>query len=416
MDAQMLLILILSFITFDFILEQILDFLNLKYQKKELPDELQGIYDEKKYQQSLAYQKENTRLSFITSTFSFLLAFALLITGGFGYIDTFLRGRVDQADLLPLVYFAVLFLASDLLNIPFQWYQTFVIEEKFGFNKTTPKLFILDKLKGYLLAFIIGGLLLWALITLLNQLGEGFWIYFLAIIAAFMLFMNMFYTTLILPLFNKLKPLEEGELKRAISNYSMKINFPIHNIFVIDGSKRSSKANAFFSGLGKKKKIVLYDTLIEKHTTEELVAVLAHEVGHYKKRHIVSGMFLSIVQVAIMLFILSKMIFNADLSLALGAEQWGIHLNLMAFAILYSPISRLTGLLMNVFSRKNEFEADAFATNTYSGEALKVALKKLSVDNLSNLLPHSLYVFFHYSHPPLLQRLKAIELKQKQLS
>ena len=416
MDDQVLLILILSFITFDFILEQILDFLNLKYQKKELPDELKGIYDEKKYQQSLAYQKENTRLSFITSTFSFLLAFALLIRGGFGYIDTLLRAWVDHADLLPLVYFAILFLGSDLLNLPFQWYHTFVIEEKFGFNKTTPKLFILDKLKGYLLAFIIGGLLLWALITLLNQLGEGFWIYFLVIIGAFMLFMNMFYTTLILPLFNKLKPLEEGELKRAISNYSIKINFPIHNIFVIDGSKRSSKANAFFSGLGKKKKIVLYDTLIEKHTTEELVAVLAHEVGHYKKRHIVSGMFLSVVQVAIMLFILSKMIFNVNLSLALGAGQWGIHLNLMAFAILYSPISRLTGLLMNVFSRKNEYEADAFATNTYNGEALKVALKKLSVDNLSNLLPHSLYVFFHYSHPPLLQRLKAIELKQKQLS
>ncbi|MCG8318021.1 MAG: M48 family metallopeptidase [Cytophagales bacterium] len=416
MNTQALLILILSVITFDFILEQILDFLNLKHQKKELPAALKGIYDEKKYQQSLAYQKDNTKLSFITSTFSFLLAFALLITGGFGYIDTLLRAEIAQTDLLPLVYFAVLFLGSDLLNTPFQWYRTFVIEEKYGFNKTTPRIFITDKLKGYLITFIIGGLLLWVLIVLIDQLGEAFWLYFLAITAAFMLFMNMFYTTLILPLFNKLKPLEEGELKQAINNYSTKINFPIHNIFVIDGSRRSNKANAFFSGLGKKKKIVLYDTLIQNHSTEELVAVLAHEVGHYKKKHIVSGIFLSIVQVTIMLFILSKMIFNEHLSLALGAGQWGIHLNLMAFAILYSPISRLTGLLMNIFSRKNEFEADAFATNTYSGEALKVALKKLSVDNLSNLLPHSLYVFFHYSHPPLLQRLKAIELKQKQLS
>ena len=416
MNAEVLLILILSFIAFDFILEQLLDFLNLKHQKKELPNELKGIYEEKKYQQSLAYQKENTKLSFVTSTLSFVLAFTLLITGGFGYIDTLLRAWVGDGDWLPLIYFAVLFLASDILNIPFQWYHTFVIEEKYGFNKTTPRLFVMDKVKGYLITFIIGGLLLWVLIWLLNELGEEFWIYFLLIVTVFMLFMNMFYTTLILPLFNKLKPLEEGELKQAINNYSLKINFPIRNIFVIDGSKRSKKANAFFSGLGKKKKIVLYDTLIQNHTIEELVAVLAHEVGHYKKRHIVSGIFLSILQVAVMLFILSKMIFNENLSMALGAEQWGIHLNLMAFAILYSPISRVTGLLMNVFSRKNEFEADAFATNTYSGEALKVALKKLSVDNLSNLLPHSLYVFFHYSHPPLLQRLKAIELKQKQLS
>lgn len=416
MNAEVLLILILSFIAFDFILEQMLDFLNLKHQKKDLPNELKGIYEEEKYQQSLAYQKENTKLSFVTSSLSFVLAFTLLITGGFGYIDTLLRAWVGNGDWLPLIYFAALFLASDIVNIPFQWYHTFVIEEKYGFNKTTPRLFVMDKVKGYLITFIIGGLLLWVLIWLLNELGEEFWIYFLLVVTVFMLFMNMFYTTLILPLFNKLKPLEEGELKRAINNYSLKINFPIHNIFVIDGSKRSKKANAFFSGLGKKKKIVLYDTLIRNHTIEELVAVLAHEVGHYKKRHIVSGIFLSVLQVAIMLFILSKMIFNENLSMALGAEQWGIHLNLMAFAILYSPISRVTGLLMNVFSRKNEFEADAFATNTYSGEALKVALKKLSVDNLSNLLPHSLYVFFHYSHPPLLQRLKAIELKQKQLS
>lgn len=416
MSAQVLLILILSFVAFDFILEQVLDFLNLKHQKKQLPNELKGIYDEKKYHQSLAYQKENTKLSFLTSTFSFLLAFTLLITGGFGYIDSWLRAWTGNPDLLPLVYFAALFLASDILNVPFQWYRTFVIEEKYGFNKMTPRLFVVDKIKGYIITFIIGGLLLWALIGLINQLGEGFWIYFLLIIAAFVLFMNMFYTTLVLPLFNKLKPLEEGELKQAINNYSTVINFPINNIFVIDGSKRSRKANAFFSGLGKKKKIVLYDTLIHNHTTEELVAVLAHEVGHYKKKHIVSGIVLSILQVAVMLFILSKMIFNENLSLALGAGQWGIHLNLMAFAILYSPISRATGLLMNIFSRKNEFEADAFATNTYSGEALKVALKKLSVDNLSNLLPHSLYVFFNYSHPPLLQRLKAIDLKRKQLS
>ena len=251
MNAEVLLVLILSFVAFDFILEQTLEFLNLKHQKQALPDELKGIYDEEKYRLSQAYQRENTRLSFITAGFSFTMAFVLLVTGGFGFIDNLLRESIANPHLLPLVYFGVLFLGSDILNTPFQWYHTFVIEEKYGFNKTTPRLFIVDKLKGYLIAFITGGLLLWVLIMLINQLGEAFWIYFLVVITAFMLFMNMFYATLILPLFNKLKPLEEGELKQAINNYSKSVNFPIQNIFVIDGSKRSNKANAFFSGLGK---------------------------------------------------------------------------------------------------------------------------------------------------------------------
>lgn len=219
----------------------------------------------------------------------------------------------------------------------------------------------------------------------------------------------MFYTSLIVPLFNKLSPLEDGDLKQLINEYSARVGFPLKNVFVIDGSKRSSKANAFFSGIGKKKKIVLYDTLINNHTKEELVAVLAHEAGHFKKKHVLSGFFLSVIQIAIMLFILSLMIFNENLSLALGGQQQAIHLNLLAFGILYSPISMLTGIIMNIISRRNEFEADAYAVRTYDGRYLHSALKKLSVDNLSNLTPHPLYVFFHYSHPPLVQRLQAIE-------
>ncbi len=219
----------------------------------------------------------------------------------------------------------------------------------------------------------------------------------------------MFYTTLILPLFNKLTPLPDGELKNAIENFARKINFPLDNIYVLDGSKRSKKSNAFFSGIGKKKKIVLYDTLMENHTTEELVAVLAHEVGHFKKRHIIWGYVLSVIQIVFTLFILSLMIFNENVSLALGGSQQAIHLNLIAFTILFSPISGVTSLFMSMLSRRNEFEADAYAKENYSRNALSAALKKLSVDNLSNLYPHPLYVFFHYSHPPLLKRLKKIE-------
>jgi STE24 endopeptidase len=333
----------------------------------------------------------------------------MLVTGGFGWLDSFLRPNFHNEIMLALAFFGTLMVASDIISLPFQWYSTFVIEEKYGFNKTTVKTFITDKLKGYLLAAILGGGLLSLLIYLIELLGADFWIWFALIASAFILFMNMFYTSLILPLFNKLTPLQEGELKTAIEVFAKKVNFPLDNIFVIDGSKRSKKANAFFSGIGKKKKIVLYDTLITNHTTEELVAVLAHEVGHFKKKHIIWGYILSVLQIVFMLWVLSLIIFTENISLALGAAQYGIHLNLIAFTILFSPISGITGLFMSVYSRKNEFEADAYARETYSGNALASALKKLSVDSLSNLFPHPWYVFFHYSHPPLMKRLKAIE-------
>ena len=310
---------------------------------------------------------------------------------------------------LALAFFGTLFLASDIINIPFQLYATFVIEEKYGFNKTTLKTFFLDKLKGYFLGSILGGGIMAILIYLVLMLGANFWLIFWVTITLIMVLMNMFYTTIILPLFNKLTPLEEGSLRQAIEVYSKNVGFPLTNIYIIDGSKRSSKANAFFSGLGKKKKVVLYDTLVEKHSDEELVAIFAHEVGHYKKKHIQLGLMLSILQTGIMLFVLSLMIFNVQLSEALGATDMKIHLNLIAFGILYSPISMITGLFMNMISRKNEFEADRYAVTTSDGVKLAQALKKLSSDNLGNLLPHPAYVFVNYSHPPLLIRLAAID-------
>jgi STE24 endopeptidase len=300
---------------------------------------------------------------------------------------------------------------SDLLSIPFQLYDTFVIEEKYGFNKTSVKTFIVDKLKGYALGSIIGGILITVLLYLIQSIGPNFWIWFGLIAISFIFFANMFYSSLILPLFNKLTPLEDGDLKEAIESFAKKVDFPLDNIFVMDGSKRSNKANAFFSGMGKKKKIVLFDTLIKNHSTDELVAVLAHEVGHFKKKHIIYGFMLSAVQITFTLYILSLMVFNQQLSLALGGAQRALHLNLIAFGILFSPISGITGLLMSIYSRKNEFEADAYAREKFNGNSLSSALKKLSVDSLSNLYPHPWYVFFHYSHPPLLERLAALDGK-----
>jgi STE24 endopeptidase len=356
MDAESLLVLLLIIISVDFVLNKILEYLNIKNMKPELPESVRDIYDEEKYKKSIAYSRVNNKFGLLTSTLSFVLSFALLGTGFFGWYDGLISSYFSNATVVSLVFFGSLMLVSDLINTPFQVYGTFVIEEKFGFNKTTPRIFLLDKLKGYLLGAILGGIILIALLKLMEWFGPQFWIYFWIVIALFMLFMNMFYTTLILPLFNRLTPLQDGELKTAIEDYSRKVRFPLDNIFVIDGSKRSAKSNAFFSGIGKKKKIVLYDTLIENHSNDELVAVLAHEVGHFKKKHIVSGYVLSIMQTGLTLFLMSLIIFSPTMSQALGGEQFAIHLNLLAFGILYSPISEFISIFMNVLSRRNEFE------------------------------------------------------------
>jgi STE24 endopeptidase len=409
LSPEVILSIIMGIVVVSYGFDQVLDYINLKAQRTDIPAEVSGFYDPEKYTKSLAYHKEQTNFSFLTSGFSFILSVLMLYFGGFGLIDAWLRPFFQNEILLALAFFGVLMLASDILTIPFQWYGTFVIEEKYGFNKTTVKTFITDKFKGYLLGAIIGGGLVAVLIYLIQLMGFDFWIWFAAVASLFMLFMNMFYTSLILPLFNKLTPLPDGELKTAIESFSQKVNFPLDSIFIINGSKRSNKANAFFSGLGKKKKIVLYDTLINNHSTNELVAILAHEVGHFKKKHIVWSYVLSVVQIVFTLFVLSFLIGNENVSLALGGSQLAIHLNLLAFGILFSPVSGITGLLMSMYSRKNEFEADAYARETFDSNALASALKKLSVDNLSNLYPHPWYVFFHYSHPPLLERLKALD-------
>ncbi|MDN3203012.1 M48 family metallopeptidase [Algoriphagus sediminis] len=411
MSAEILTYLLIGVLVFGFFWEKLLSFLNNKQPVPDIPPSLKDHLDQDKLRKAKEYQKENFWFGLLTGTVSFLITLIFIGLGWFGKIDIWVNSFEISPLLQSVVFFALIFIGSDLLSLPFDYYGTFVIEEKYGFNKTTVKTFFADKFKGYLLSMIIGGGLLILFLWLIHQMGENFWWQFWIIAAVFMVFVNLFYTSIILPLFNKLTPLEEGPLKKRIVAYAKSVDFPLSNIYVMDGSKRSSKANAFFSGFGKQKKVVLFDTLIEQHTEDELVAVLAHEVGHYKKRHIIWGMVASILQIGLLLFVLAQFIFNEQMSLALGGQEWSVELNLIGFIMLFSPISMLIGIVMNWLSRKNEFEADAYARDTFAGKPLAEALKTLSVKSLSNINPHPWFVFVNYSHPPLLERLDKLENK-----
>jgi STE24 endopeptidase len=409
MMENTLLTVLVIIITADYIFDRVMDYLNASRWTNRLPDELKGIYDEEKYRKSQDYSRVNMRIGIITSSLSFLLILGLLLIGGFGMLDGVVRQYTDSQVLMALLFFALIGLASDIISTPFDVYNTFVIEERFGFNRTTLSTYILDKLKGWLLALVLGGGLLAAFVWFYIVAGQLFWLYAWIFFSLFSIFMSMFYSTLIVPLFNKQTPLEPGELRSEIEKFARQSGFKLDNIYVIDGSKRSSKANAYFSGLGPKKRIVLYDTLIKDHTIEELVAILAHEIGHYKKRHTLKGMALSVVHTGIMLYLLGLFINRPELSMVLGGDEPGFHLGILAFGLLYAPVSLVLGILGNYISRHHEYQADAFASQEYDPEPLQEALKKLSVNNLSNLRPHAAYVFVHYSHPPLLKRLKHLE-------
>ena len=397
-----------------FLLDRWLDLKNMRHAVPELPEELMDVYDDEAYRKSQLYKRANTRFSFISGTFSLLLMVAAIVFGIFGLLDRYLDQRVDSYYLVVLLFFGILGFVSDLLSTPFEVYDTFRIEERFGFNKTTPGTFILDKLKGWLLMIIIGGGIL-VLITWLYQVtGRYFWVLAWGAITLFSLFMNFFYSNLIVPLFNRQIPLEEGDLRDAIEAFADRVGYQLKNIYVIDGSRRSSKANAYFTGLGPKKRIVLYDTLINDLEKEEIVAVLAHEIGHYKKKHTLSGLFIGIVQTGIMLYLFSLFVAMPELSRALGGETASFHIGLIGFTILYSPLSLLLGLAVNSFSRRNEYQADAYAAEHHDAISLISGLKKLNRNSLSNLTSHPLYVFFHYSHPPLLQRIRALHKYRKE--
>lgn len=406
---QTLLYIIIAIILLDYVFDRVMDYLNASRWSKTLPPELKGIYEEEKYRKSQEYSRVNMKFGILTSSLSFVFIILMLVFGGFGYIDGIVRSFTVHPVWMALLFFGIIGLASDILSTPFDIYGTFVIEERFGFNRTTPGTYVLDKLKGWFLALVLGGGLLAVFVWFYNVSGNLFWLYAWIVFTAFSLFMMMFYSTLIVPLFNKQKPLEEGPLREEIEKFARESGFKLDNIFVIDGSKRSSKANAYFSGIGPKKRIVLFDTLIKEHTTEELVAVLAHEIGHYKKKHTAKGMVLSILHTGIMLFLLGLFINRPELSQALGAEEASFHMGILAFGLLYSPVSLILGILGNRMSRRHEYEADAFAAVKYAAKPLQDALKKLSVNHLSNLRPHPAYVYVHYSHPPLLKRLEHLD-------
>jgi STE24 endopeptidase len=419
MTSSIFFYIIISIIVADFILERVLDYLNSTWWSDTLPKELEGIYNEEKYKKSQRYLQAKQRFSLLVSSLTFAATLAVLFLGGFAWLDRVLREITLNPYYLAMLFFGTIALVSSVLTIPFEIYSIFVIEERFGFNTMTPRLFIMDKLKGWAVSAVIGAGLLSLVIFIYNSTGNYFWVLVWAVISGFMIFMSMFYSILIVPLFNKQKPLEPGPLRDAIQEFADKVGFRLKNIYVIDGSKRSKKANAYFTGLGAKKRIVLYDTLINDHTNEELVSVLAHEIGHYKKKHTTQGIVLSVIQTGLMLFIFSFFIrkgsqFSADLCQALSGFSGitvtqSFYMGILAFGILYTPLSLLIGLLENVLSRKNEYQADHYAGDKYNPVALQDALKKLSVNNLSNLRPHPAYVFFYYSHPTLLQRLSALE-------
>ena len=409
MNPQFLFYIIIGVLLLDFVIDKLIDHLNAKHFDDPIPKELNDVYDKDEYQKSQSYKKENYQFSLISSSFSMVVTLAFFLLDGFAWVDQFARSYGNSDIMVALIFFGVIVIGSSIINTPFSYYQTFVIEEKYGFNKSSKKLFIIDKIKGWLLSAIIGGGVLAIVLWFYEKTGSSFWIFTWLFIGLFTIFMTMFYSSLIVPLFNKQAPIEEGELKDAIYAFSKKAGFTLNNIFVIDGSKRSTKANAYFSGFGSKKRIVLYDTLINDLETEEVVAVLAHEIGHYKKKHVMINMLLSLMITGLMLFIFSLFIDNAVLSQALSVEIPSFHIGLITFGILYSPISEITGILMNYLSRKFEYQADDYAKINYNGEALLSSLKKLSRNNLSNLTPHKANVFLHYSHPTLLQRVRNLK-------
>jgi len=380
--------------------------------RNDLPEAFRGVYDSDRYRKSQQYLKVNTRFGWITATFDVAVILIFWFAKGFPLLDEWVRSFDFGPVITGLIYMAVLLLFKGVLSLPFSLYATFVIEERFGFNQTTWTTFVMDLAKGLLLAVLLGAPLLAGILAFFVHAGTNAWWYCWIAVTLYMLGVQFIAPTWIMPLFNKFTPLEAGELKSAILSYAGSINFPIENVYVMDGSRRSRKSNAFFTGFGKHRRIVLFDTLIKQHTTGELVAVLAHEMGHYKKKHILQTMVLGILQMGIMLYLLSIFISYQGLFDAFYMPQKSVYAGLIFFAMLYSPLDFFIGIFMQMLSRRNETEADRFsAETTRDPQSMVAALKKLSVHNLTNLRPHPVYVFLNYSHPPVLQRISELHGK-----
>jgi STE24 endopeptidase len=394
----------------NFFWDQFLAYLNRTKMSPVLPKELEGIYDSAEYSRQQEYQKENSRFAMISGGFSFAIGAAILLFGGFGWLDELLRRRIDNTILLSVAFFWIFTILSWILNIPFDWYDTFVIEQKYGFNKTTSRTFAADEVKKTLLTLVFEGIFISILVVAYKYIKDFSWVLAWVAVSAFAITISFFYSEWIVPIFNKQTPLEEGELRSAIETFAQKVTFPVRNIYVIDGSKRSTKSNAYFTGFGKKKRVVLYDTLINDLSTEETVAILAHEIGHYKMRHVIYHMAISIATIGLIIWALSLFLDNPEIAHALGGTSPSFHLAVVGFSLLYQPMSEILNFAAYYISRKNEYAADNFAASHGMGEALITALKTISSKALSNLTPHHFVVFWSYSHPTLLQRMSNIKM------
>ena len=408
-SPQIIFYLLISIILFNFIKDYFLDYLNSKFFDKKIPENLSDIYDKEKYQKSQDYKKTLYKFGKISKTYSLTILLLFFFLDGFLFVDNIARSVFESELLISLSFFGIIFFGSDILNLPFSLYSIFIIEEKFGFNKTTFRIYFFDKIKSWFITILFGGGVLSFIIFQFETVGKDFWIVAWVFITTISVLINGFYAQIIVPLFNKQTKLEEGNLKNDIEKYSKKVGFDLSNIFVIDGSKRSTKANAYFSGFGKQKRVTLYDTLLNKLNDNQIIAVIAHEIGHYKKNHIIFNLIFSTIQTGLMLYILSLLIYMPIFSEALGIQSHSFHIGLITFSILYTPISEIFSLIFNVFSRKFEYQADHYAKETFNSKHLIEALKVLSKDSLSNLTPHPKYVWWHYSHPTLAQRIKHLQ-------
>lgn len=414
---------ILSALLLDYLIGLVGDVLNMRAMKKEIPVEFEGVYDAESYAKSQAYTRERTRFGLLSGTFSLAILLGFWFAGGFEWLDEIVRGFSLGAVSTGVVYIALLMMMQSVISLPFGIYSTFVIEEKYGFNKTTPSLFITDRIKSIGLGAIIGIPLLATILWFFETYGGEAWIWLWGVLTLFTLGLQYIAPTWIMPIFNKFEPLEDESLKEKLLQYADRVQFGLKDIFMMDGSKRSTKSNAFFTGFGKNKRIALFDTLLDKHSHDEILAVVAHEVGHYKRRHIVKGMILSVLHSGIVLWLLSRFLTDPALYEAFFVSTPSVYAGLIFFGMLYQPVEMILGILLNRQSRKHEYEADAFAVETAmdsdwsrAANAMTNALKTLSLHNLSNLTPHPFYVFMNYSHPPVLERIRAIRERSSSTS
>jgi STE24 endopeptidase len=401
---------ILIFLATDLLIHLLADTLNLKALEQPLPDRFRDVFDPIRYAKSRQYLRTNTRFGQLTRSVDFLLLIGFWFAGGFALVDGWSRDAGWGPVPTGLVYIGMLVFIKALVDQPFSLYATFVIEERFGFNRTRLSTWINDRIKTLLLILLLGGPLMAGILLFFQYAGSAAWLWCWALITLFTLLVQFVAPTWIMPLFNRFEPLADGDLKSTILAYTRSIGFTLDDVYVMDGSRRSAKSNAFFTGFGRHRRIVLFDTLIERHSTDELLAILAHEMGHYKRHHILITIAAGILQTGVLLYLMSLVIGTPALFHAFYVSQPSIHAGLIFFSLLYTPVDLFLGLFMQAISRRHEYAADRYAATT-TGKAgpMIAALKKLSADNLSNLTPHPFYVILNYSHPPMCERIRALE-------